>query len=169
MKYFIRISVALLIMAAAMPIKGQEWEIRYVEADELKGTDADSVMVYSTDQWMALVSITQNYVCIISKEGIFNSGSMGQSLAKVGLYDTGAHLEEKFNTSATIDKSRTYAYITNYRAKLFDSSSPDNFRGTLLKDYLTTNEGYVRILLQRWHDSDLDVRIPCVKSADVIN
>lgn len=169
MKYFIRISVALLIMSAAIPIKGQEWEIRHVAADELKGTEADSVMVYSTEQWTALVSMTQNYVCIVSKEGIFNSGSMGQSLAKVGLYDTNAHLAEKFNTSATIDKNRTYAYITNYRAKLFNSSSPDNFRGTHLKDYITTSEGFVRILLQRWHDSDLDVRIPCVKSADVIN
>ena len=56
MKDFIKIAVAVLIMAAALPMRAQEWEIQAVAGDELRGTMDDTMFIYHHDNGSVFVS-----------------------------------------------------------------------------------------------------------------
>lgn len=164
MKDFIKIAVAVLIMAAAVPMMAQEWEIQSVDGDELRGTKADTFLVYEHKDGVVVVSQANEVVIVKTNNGIFDfSGMDGHVNAIIGLYDT---------DGALVDKLKFFAYGTlknpesvlmkDYTMRMFNSNHPDNHQTTRMIDFIKSKKGSVRIILPRYGDTDLDMKIPCL-------
>lgn len=166
MKRIIIIAVAVLIMAAAVPMSAQEWEIQTTEADELRGTAADTFFVYRHKDGKVFVSQANMAAVVTTNEGIFNIVGMdNHAIATIGLYDT---------TGALVEKLKFYAYgspkdpasvvMKDYTMRMFNAKHPDNHQTTRMIDYLKHRDGAVRIILPRYASPDLDMTIPCMSS-----
>lgn len=164
MKNIIKIAVAVLIMVSALPMRAQEWEIQSVDGDELRGTKADTFLVYDHKDGSVFVSQANEAVLVKTNNGIFDfSGMDGHVNAIIGLYDTNGALVEKlkFFAYGTL-KNPESVVMKDYTMRMFNSNHPDNHQTTRMIDFIKNKKGSVRIILPRYGDSDLDMKIPCL-------
>ena len=161
--------LAVLVLAAFSQVKSQEWVFKTIEADELKGTEADSVIYYDTEDFLVVLSQKQNKLSIVTKKGVFKCvGLEYTDLVTVGLYDTLSNLVEKLSFCGYGDiNNPSLLIIRNYLMKMFNSKHPDNFMATRIIDYLLNEKGCVRFITHRYMDFDLDITIPCIDSTNV--
>ena len=166
MRNIIKIAVAVLIMAAAVPGMAQEWEIRAVAGDELRGTMADTMFVYHHNNGSVFVSQANEAVLVTTNDGIFNIVGMdNHAMATIGLYDTTGALVEKLKFfSYGSQKDPASVVMKDYTMRMFNAKHPDNHQTTRMIDYLKHRDGAVRIILPRYASPDLDMTIPCMSS-----
>ena len=159
MKKLLLIAALLSLITAA---QCQEWKQRAVAADELRGTKADTLIYYSTEKFIVLLSKSESTISVITKEGIFNTGGLENTeLITVGLYDTIGNLVERLSMCGFgILNDRQHLIIKDYQVKMFNSRHPDNFMASRIKDYMLNSEGCVRFVLPRYMKHDLDITVP---------
>lgn len=165
MRNIIKIAVALLIMATAVPMRAQEWEIQTIPADELRNIESDTFLVYQHKEGKVFISQAKQVVVVTTENGIFDISIKNDIFATVGLYDGAGVLVEKLNFLAFGSlKDPTNVVMKDYAVRLLNKNHPENHKTTRMIDFLKHNVGSVRIILPRYRDSYLDIKIPCMKN-----
>ena len=159
MRNIIKIAVAVLIIAAAVPMRGQEWKFVTLPADELLGQDEMEAAVFNTDDYTCVVSFTHDRIMVTSNDGIFDYHKR-EYYVHVGLYDTIGNLVEKYSQFCYGDAPVNYT--------IFKFTNPDPFFGRnrpkvvdKVNEWLSCGEGYVRIVAPRFQRSNMEIVLPC--------
>lgn len=150
--------ICLLLFFVSMSSIAQEWTTRKYEADELKGTPACSAYFYidrvNNKTYHFGFNDFQNSSIYLDVKEIFdysyNHDTKQKSVnALIGYYSENKKLMEK--------EQITFVYDGEY-GEYFRVYSHDAEK--LIKYVSEENLGYVRIIIQRYMNSDFEITIP---------
>ena len=158
MRNLIKIAVAVLIMAAAVPRRAQEWKFATLSADELLDTEAMDAAVYETDEYTCVISFTHSCLIVTSEKSVFDYRKR-EYYVRIGLYDTTCNLVEKYKQFCYGD------WPVNY--KVFKFYNPNEFFGRKrprvvdkIIEWLASGAGYVRMVAPRFQETNLEIILP---------
>lgn len=158
------ITAIVLMLTASATAKASDYETKYqwlkaeYNGDELKGIEpytaymlmskTESDIDVLIDWHIESVSIipSKNYVHFLLKRGIFNANT-----ALIGFYDSNGTLVKKTECSFR-DKNKS-GYIINEE----------------VIDYIMNNDGKIRIVIDRYDDTDYDVYIPTFSASKIVD
>jgi len=160
MKDFIKIAVAVLIMAAAVPMRAQEWEFKKIAADELRGTKADSVAVFHTKEASVLVSFTNEEIWVKAKKGVFDYHK-NEYYILIGMYDTDGNMLSKDRVFCYYPNANSHTLLNIRNAHHLFRKHPGDSIATRFIDHLNSGKGFIRIITPMYLDTSLDIIIPC--------
>ena len=160
MKHFITILSAIILMAIASfttqaqnkPTPIGSWFTVSLDGDELLEQSNDTVYSFFTEDGDRLIHYDSrpNAFIVSIDDGIFDFKTSRYSSTYtetviVGYYDKDNQL---------IDKEELYLF------KLGNGYSNGYFGSTKMYKYMTTNEGYVRIVARKFRGNSFDTKIP---------
>ena len=158
-----KILLAIVAVLLIMKVTAQEWKERDIEADELRGIEAEHVYYVEADEYLLLMS--ESDITVYLKSGIFDYGGMDNHVwVTVGLYDTIGNLTEKLKFFGYVTKKQPdLVVMKDYRMRTFSAKHPDNFMVTRIREFLLNEPGVVRFILPKFQTTDLDITIPTIK------
>lgn len=160
--------VLFTLLCISIITKAQSgWQTTSFDADELKDQEAYSAFFYTDDDGNRLTmwSNEDDYFRITSSSHIFNYELTTSALkivnVTVGLYDKDNNLIEKIKMTFWPNDDDPAKAISSYLMP------KDKKKGRKVMQYLKNEEGYIRLLAPLYRsNSGLDMRVPCIKSAD---
>ena len=173
MKKIATITIMLLVAITMSAQMEGKWLKKQSEADELKGTSGGTYYSYVVPGLGAFVIFdfnTYQYFLLSEKEQ-FNIetgydqfiGSYAGITVLVGIYDENDKLTEKFKM--WLDRSENKANRVVKTRNAGGMSNPVGQKGKVKKIFkaLQSDKGYVRIVAERFHSTDFDIKIPPYK------
>lgn len=156
--------IAALMLAAIAPMKGQEWIYKIQKADDLLGTNSDSVAIYMTEKYSVIVSFTNDEIWIKSHDGVFDYHK-NEYYILVGMYDKEDNLLSKDRVFCYYPNTKNHTLINICNSKhLIRKDHPNDTIATRFIDYLNNGDGYIRIVASMYLDDNLTIKIPCFNS-----
>ena len=150
---------AALLLAAVAPLWGQEWSFRTIEADELRGTKSDSVAILMAEDYTVMVSLTNCYVLVQSKDCIFDYHKY-EYYVLIGLYDYEGNLLSRDRIFCYYPNTQSYSLIKIANARHLSKNHPGDTIATRIIETLNSGEGYVRIIAPMYQCGELDITLP---------
>ena len=152
-----RILLLLVLCVTAMVSTAQNgWQPITIDGDELKGTESYVVYNYNTGDGILGFYENTGIIVIMTDKGIFDYDSDDYAKGVViGLYDKNEKLVEKVQTPT----QRTF-HVANRGHSAFCVRDDVNAK---LVEYIKNNNGYVRIVVDRWERGDFDIKVPCMQ------
>jgi hypothetical protein len=173
MKKIATITIMLLVAITMSAQMEGKWLKKQSEADELKGSSGGTYYSYVVPGLGAFVIFdfnTYQYFLLSEKEQ-FNietgynqfAGSYAGITVLVGIYDENNKLTEKFKM--WLDRSENKANRVVKTRNAGGMSNPVGQKGKVKKIFkaLQSDKGYVRIVAERFHSTDFDIKIPPYK------
>lgn len=165
-----KVIVLTLLLSVVLTVSAQgEWTKTFVEGDPLKGTETTTVYIYSVPEMGNLVLWDWNtfQFRLTSDNAQFNiqtvySQYVGNSygvVAHIGIYDNNDQLLEKINLWLDRENNRGNQFVRTRNAG--GMGNPVGQKGKVKKIFkaLQSDKGYVRIVAERFNQSDFDIRI----------
>ena len=150
---------AALLLAAVAPLWGQEWRFRTIEADELRGTEADSVATYVTERYSVLVSFTNGNLFVQSKDCVFDYHK-NEYWVLVGIYDGEGNMQSRDRIFCYYPNTGSLTLIKIVNARHLRKNHPGDTIATRIIERLNSGEGYVRIIAPMYQCNELDTTLP---------
>ena len=160
----------MLMMSVSLTTTAQgEWEKTVIEGDPLKGTETTSVYIYTVPDMGSFVlwnwdTYQFRLVSDVSQFNIESGygryiGSYSGIKIHVGIYDDNDKLLEKFDMWLDKESNRGNQFVKTRNAG--GMSNPVGQKGKVKKIFkvLQGNNGYVRILTERYNSTDFDIKI----------
>ena len=151
-------ALTLCLVSYAKPNKPiKQWMTEFKEGDPMKGTsDRYTYSCMGDFGSFFYTSTNRKSFCVTAYKGILDFKYVlevdeWRVKGKVGLYDADGNLLKMFECPFKQTKGMT--------DKGWSRCTPEEAEEIL--KYLEEAEGYVRILISRYGDNDLDVKIPC--------
>jgi hypothetical protein len=143
----------------------QGWVKMHVEGDEFSGTLPNTTYMYTASDGSTfyLLHYDKGYysdIMVETESGIFDYNSLSGSkvvAGKIGLFDEKNNLIKEWG-------NRSF-----YVGKENKSANPVRRLSGKILEHLIDNEGYVRIIVKKYSDKSLDIRIPCLNPDEVLN
>ena len=151
--------IAAIILAAIAPMRAQKWVFRTLEADELRGTSADSVAMFVSEKYSVMVSFTQNEIWITSKECIFDYHK-NEYWIMIGMYDADGNLLSKDKQFCYYPNANSYTLVNIRNAKHMRRNHPGDTIVTRIINHLNGGQGYLRIIAPMYQCASLDMTLP---------
>jgi hypothetical protein len=144
-----------------------QWHTTHFEKDDLKGTEEHDAYVYSCDiatfTWW---SDDASAFRIKTINGIFDVEHNGDiiSMAVKGSSNYVNGLFGFYDCNNTLILKRSISYIASSEG--YDKVFLNGKHGRNIIDYLEHKKGYVRFIIGRYNDSDLDFKVPCKNNCE---
>lgn len=169
-----KVILLLLMLSAVLTLSAQgEWRKDIVEGDELKGTETSMVYVYTVPEMGSFVFWNwETYQFrLVSSSAQFNIesgygrfiGSYSGINVHIGIYDDDDKLLEKFEMWLDKESNRGNQFVRTRDAG--SMANPVGQKGKVKKIFkvLKGDKGYIRILTERFNNTDFDIKIPPYK------
>lgn len=151
MKKLIMAIVCLMTMIVS--VNAQRWETKKIQGDELMGTKSYQSISYSdaSNGGGLILSNLKDRVCLYTIRGIFDYDVNDRVGIIIGFYNSNKALvkSRKNITMLKLDYQAGFIYSDEIIKEIYQ--------------YLSSNNGYVRIVIPRYEKVDLDLKIPCNK------
>ena len=163
-----KLLIIAAIVFAVIPLNAQQWIIKTIEADELKGTEKDSVALFVTEKYTAMVSFTKNNLRILSKDCVFDYHK-NEYWIMLGIYDSEANLISKDRLFCYYPNTNSYSLIEINNSKhLLRKNHPADTAATRAIEHLRKGDGYIRIIAPMYMCNELDIILPCFQVCSTI-
>lgn len=153
------IIMAALILAAIAPMRAQKWVFRTLDADELRGTSADSVAIFDTEKYSVMVSFTKTEIWIMSKDCIFDYHK-NEYWVMIGMYDDNDSLMSKDKQFCYYPNANSYTLVNIRNTKHMRRNHAGDTIVTRIIKHLNGGQGYVRIIAPMYQCASLDIILP---------
>lgn len=155
----------MLMLSAVLTASGQgEWKSTVIHGDELKGVKGGVVHIYTQPEMGSFVfwGFDKFLFRLTSDKCQFNTKISGEYIGitiHVGIYSDDGQLIEKFDM--WLDKEDNYANMFVKTRNEGAMSNPIGQKGKVKKIFkaLQNGNGYVRIVCERYHNTDYDLKI----------
>lgn len=146
------------LMTMVLSVNAQNWQTETTQGDELKGTSAKTMNIYTDDSGTFVFTNEDSYAfMVVTNEGIFDYDI--DKYAKrtiVGLYDANNVLIEK------LDLPLQRTFITSSHGKVMGCVKKNV--GEKILSFIKSEKGYVRIIAGRYDRTDFDFKVPCLNN-----
>lgn len=161
--------IILILMAmATIPMAAQTWGKKTIEGDDLKGTKTQVITMYNEGTKSFYFStLKDNYFLVNTSESFFNYssriGAEGKNLVKgvVGQYDSEDKLLERIDILFEVHDNHARTLHPNKYTQMGGNNLK---RCKKVLDFIENENGYIRIILPLYNDSDFDLKIPTLHS-----
>lgn len=160
-------TISLLLVTLIASAQGT-WKKTITETDELKGINGGEAYIYTVPEMGSFVfwGFDEYQFRLISDEAQFNIVVESPVAAVytgihtvVGIYDNNDKLIDKFKLWLDKEDNKSNAYVrTRNAGALLNPSGQKNKVKKIFKA-LKSGKGYVRIVCERYNDSDFDIKI----------
>lgn len=167
MKRRIIILTAMVAMAINAVAQQGKWSVQQSEGDELKGIPPTTTYNYIQEGAGAFTfwGYDIQQFALFSLQSQFNTKVSGEYIGMtilVGIYDNEGKMTDKFTMWLDKDTSRRGVIRTRNAKKMF---TPVGQEKNIKKIFtaMKSGKGYVRIVAERYNDTDFDIKIPPYK------
>ena len=149
-----KILVFTMMCLFTVCVNAQEWDSTDYEADELKGQESYTAYNFTNETGMFVYfSNYDDYFKICTLDGIFDyKGRYHELKVIIGFYDENDKLVEKFND---------WIYVQEDNSKIAGAKGKKSKK---VITYIKQNNGYVRIIAERYGRTNFDLKVPCLNN-----
>lgn len=168
-KLFSIIALVFIASVNSFSANNGSWTVSNLEADELKGEEAGTVFKFTDPSFGSFVFWGEDcyQFRLVCTDGLFNTesgysrytGSYDGMTVFVGIYDGNGKMKEKFKM--WLDKTENAGYKCLETRNAGSMGNPVGQKAKVKKIFKALNEkdGYVRIVAERFENSDFDLKI----------
>ena len=156
-----KIFALIMFVFIGLAANAQNWNHTHIDGDELKGTPENEVYVFVDENENGFVfGANEMFFKVITKSGFFNYNKYNIVSGIIGLYDENNNLLKKYDQFMfRVDNGlENTAYPNKYSKK--GGNNKKNVKEIF--NHLLNVNGYIRIIIPRYGDSDFDMKINCI-------